>query len=231
MDWAYTVFVESAVWICLLVLCYGISLRIASASQQHVLLHPIVVTTILLLVLTQIIEPDVARVMGHLDLVQWLLGPLTVGLALPVYKQLPVLRRMGIKVVLPIMVGGIFAPLSAWSVLYFLGTDVAWQMTMLTKSITTPFAMDTATMLGGIAGLAAVFNIVTGVIVVMTLPMVNHILRIHGDQASGLMLGVLGHGIGTSKAVLLSEQAGAFASLALCVNGVVTAMALSFLFG
>ena len=222
---------HSAMWIVILVLCYGFAIRLAKWTNQHVLTHPILNTTTLVLTFTQLIEPDVQRVMTHLHPIIYLLGPLTVGLALPVYNQLPILRQLGVKVLLPIAVGGLFAPLSAFSVLYLLDAEPAWQLTILTKSITTPFAMDTATMLGGIAGLAAVFNIITGVIGVMALPSVNRWLQINDDKANGLVLGTIAHGIGTSKAVLLSEQAGAFASLALCVNGVGTAIVLSVLLG
>ena len=230
-DLSFSDISHSAMWIVMLVLCYGLAIRFATWTNQHILAHPILITTTLLLTLTQLIEPDVGQVMTHLHPIKYLLGPLTVGLALPVYNQFPVLRELGIKVIIPIAVGGLFAPLSAFSVLYLLDAEPEWQLTILTKSITTPFAMDTATMLGGIAGLAAVFNIITGMIGVMALPSVNRLLQINDDKANGIVLGTIAHGIGTSKAVLLSEQSGAFASLALCVNGVGTAIVLSLLLG
>ena len=221
----------SAMWIVLLLLCYGVSLRLARLLKQHIIAHPIVITTSLMLFLSQFINTDVNVVMDYLDPVAYLLGPLTVGLALPVYNQLAVLRQFGFKVLIPILLGGILAPLSSYSVLYVLGAEYSWQMTMLTKSITTPFAMDTATMLGGIAGLAAVFVIITGIVGVMALPILNRVLRINEGKVNGLVLGTIAHGIGTAKAVQLSEQAGAFASLALCVNGITTAITLSVLLG
>ena len=227
----YSDIAHPAMWIVILLICYGLSLRLAKWTQQHILTHPILITTTLMFTITQFIEPDVELVITHLHPIKYLLGPLTVGLALPVYNQLPILRQLGIKVLLPISVGGVFAPLSAFSVLYFLDAEPAWQATILTKSITTPFAMETATMLGGIAGLAAVFNIITGMIGVMALPSVNRWLNINEDKANGLVLGTIAHGIGTSRAVLISEQAGAFASLALCVNGVGTVIVLSVLLG
>lgn len=221
----------SAMWIVLLLACYGLSLRLARLLNQHIIAHPIIITTSLMILLSQLINTDVDVVMGHLHPVAYLLGPLTVGLALPVYNQLAVLKSLGLKVLIPIVIGGICAPLSAYTVLYILGAEHTWQMTMLTKSITTPFAMDTASMLGGIAGLAAVFVIITGIVGVMALPLLNRVLGINEDKTNGLVLGTIAHGIGTAKAVQLSEQAGAFASLALCVNGIATAITLSVLLG
>jgi putative effector of murein hydrolase len=152
-DLSFSDISHSAMWIVILLLCYGLAMRLAKWTNQHILAHPILITTTLMLTLTQLIEPDVALVMTHLHPIKYLLGPLTVGLALPVYNQLSVLRELGIKVIIPIAVGGLFAPLSAFSVLYLLDAEPAWQLTILTKSITTPFAMDTASMLGELQGL------------------------------------------------------------------------------
>ena len=221
----------STMWIVLLLLCYALSLRLARLLKQHIVAHPIIITTSFMLFLSRFINTDVDVVMDYLDPVAYLLGPLTVGLALPVYNQLAVLKQLGFKVLIPILLGGIFAPLTAYGVLNLLGAEYSWQMTILTKSITTPFAMDTATMLGGIAGLAAVFVIITGIVGVMALPLLHRVLGINEDKANGLVLGTIAHGIGTAKAVQLSEQAGAFASLALCVNGIMTAITLSVLLG
>lgn len=228
---SWHIFRTSAMWIVLLLICYGLSLRLARLLNQHIVAHPIIITTSLLLFLSQLINTEVDVIIDYLDPIAYLLGPLTVGLALPVYNQLTVLRQLGFKVLLPILLGGIFAPLSAYTVLYVLGAEYTWQMTMLTKSITTPFAMDTASMLGGIAGLAAVFVIITGIVGVMALPLLNRVLGINEDKTNGLVLGTIAHGIGTAKAVQLSEQASAFASLALCVNGIMTAIMLSVLLG
>lgn len=221
----------SAMWIVLLLACYGLSFRLARLCNQHIIANPIIITTSLMLLASQWININVDIVMGHLHPLAYLLGPLTVGLALPVYNQLAVLKSLGFKVLIPIFIGGLFAPISAYSVLSLFEIEHTWQMTMLTKSITTPFAMDTANILGGIAGLAAVFVIITGIVGVMVLPLLNRVLNINDDKSNGLVLGTIAHGIGTAKAVQLSEQAAGFASLALCVNGITTAITLSVLLG
>ena len=119
------------------------------------------------------------------------------------------------------------APLTAWLILYALDSSVALQLTILTKSITTPLAMDTARLIGGIPPVAAIVVIMTGIVGVVFSPWIFGLAKIKEDAVKGLTLGIFAHGIGTAKALQISERAGAFASLALGVNGVVTAIILS----
>ena len=65
-DLSFSDISHSAMWIVMLVLCYGLAIRFAKWTNQHILAHPILTTTTLLLTLTQLIEPDVGQVMTHL---------------------------------------------------------------------------------------------------------------------------------------------------------------------
>ena len=46
----------------------------------------------------------------------------------------------------------------------------------------------------------------------------------------GFALGVAAHGLGTARAFQISEETGAFSALAMCLNGIVTALLLPALF-
>ena len=50
------------------------------------------------------------------------------------------------------------------------------------------------------------------------------LLRVRDWRAYGLAAGTAGHGLATAQVLLLDETAGAFAGLAIGVNGVVTAV-------
>ena len=100
------------------------------------------------------------------------------------------------------------------------------QLSLAPKSVTTPIAMGVAERIGGIASLTAVLVIVTGIVGAVLAPTLFRLLRVQEDAIQGFALGVAAHGIGTARAFQISEQAGAFAALAMGLNGAITALLL-----
>ena len=90
--------------------------------------------------------------------------------------------------------------------------------------------MDAAREIGGIPSLAAVFVIVTGIIGACFADMIFRFIGVSDPRAKGVALGTVAHAVGTAKAVSDSTVAGAFASVALCVNGILTAIFLPLIF-
>lgn len=184
----------------------------------------------MVLIMQYFLLTSVTRYQNATALLSFLLGPATVALAIPLYKQLRLLMRMSWRVLLPIIVAGIIAPALSWLSLYGFDAPLNLQMTVMVKSITTPLAMDTAESIGGIAALAAVVVISTGIVGAICGPTLFKIIRVNNHAAQGTALGAIAHAIGTAKAISISEQAAAFATLALCVNGIVTSILLPLLF-
>jgi putative effector of murein hydrolase len=194
-------------------------------------LHPLIVSTAIIITLQLVMHTSVEQYQQHTMLLSALLGPATVALAVPLYKQLSLLMKMSWRVLVPICVAGVLAPLLSWLCLYLLNTPLNLQMTILVKSITTPLAMDAAGAIGGIPSLAAVFVISTGIVGAICGPAVFSLIGVHNQAAQGTALGAVSHAIGTARAISISEQCTAFATLALCVNGIATALILPILFG
>jgi putative effector of murein hydrolase len=225
----------STVWLAITLVVYIGSLKFYALTKSlpyiNPLLHPLVVSSAIIIALQVISNTSVTDYQSHTHLLSMLLGPATVALALPLYKQLRILVKMSWRVLLPIVVAGILAPLLSWLSLYTFNTPINLQMTMLVKSITTPLAMDTAEAIGGIPSLAAVFVISTGIVGAICGPTLFALLGVTNHAAQGTALGAVTHAVGTVKAISISEQCTAFATLALCVNGIFTALLLPLLFG
>ena len=158
--------------------------------------------------------------------VHFLLGPATVALAIPLYAQLGKVRAMRWPVLLGLSVGSVCAVASAMGIARALGASVPTQLSLAPKSVTTPIAMAVAERIGGIASLAAVLVIVTGIVGAVVAPALFRWLRIKDHAIQGFALGVVAHGIGTARAFAINEQAGAFAALAMGLNGAITALLL-----
>jgi putative effector of murein hydrolase len=175
-------------------------------------------------------QQGLAEYQQQVAFLQWFLGPATVALAVPLFKQMETIKRSGSALLLPISLGAIAAPLFAVIWLYWAKVDMALQVTMLSKSITTPLAMDTAKFMGGYPELAAVIVILTGIVGAVSCRWIFRLLSIKSQEAQGIALGTVAHAVGTALAFQISEKSGAFATLALCVNGVLTAILLPLLF-
>jgi putative effector of murein hydrolase len=210
---------------------YLLARKLHFSFNQSPLLHPLTTSTLVIGLGLYFFQVDVIEYKRGITLFELLLGPATVALAVPLYNQLSVLRQLGFKVLLPIVIGGTVAPILAWMSVYFLDSPLQLQMTMLVKSITTPLAMGTAELIGGMPGLAAVIVILTGIVGATFAPWLIMISKADSEYAQGLALGSVAHVVGTARALSISETCGACATLGLCLNGIFTALLLPILFG
>ena len=221
-------------WVLVTLLCYTGALKLyqitANVRLLQPLTHPLITSSTVIIALLYFFDTPVKEYQSNTYLLTLLLGPATVALALPLYNQFSLLLKMGFRVIVPIMIAAIIAPVLSWLAVYLLDAPLNLQLTMLTKSITTPLAMDTAEAIGGIAPLAAIFVITTGIIGAVFGPFIFKLCSITNHAAQGLALGSVAHAIGTARAISISEQCTAFSTLALCINGIVTSIMLPLLF-
>lgn len=155
-----------------------------------------------------------------------LLGPATVALAVPLYLNLRRIRQLFWPTFTTLVVGGVFATGLVVLLGWWFGAEHKVLMTLAPKSVTSPIAMLVADQLGGVAALAAVFVLITGVIGAITGPALLRVLGVHSPEARGMALGMTAHAVGTSVALQEGEECGAFAALAMSLMGVGTAVFL-----
>ncbi|MEW9799328.1 LrgB family protein [Alteromonas sp. CYL-A6] len=225
----HTFSLQGALWLLVTVTCYVLALRLHLASRGNPLLHPLVVTACLVGGVTALTQTPMTAYREYASLLHWLLGPATVALALPMFNQWQKIRHLGWRLPLAIGIGGVIAPVLAWTSLFIADAPTAMQLTMLLKSITTPLAMEASRLIGGVPELAAVFVIVTGIVGAMACNLVFRLTGVTDEHAKGIALGSVAHAVGTARALQLSEQAGAMSTLGLCVNGIMTAIIIPLL--
>ncbi len=159
----------------------------------------------------------------------FLLGPATVALAIPLYAQLGRLKRMAGPLLVALLAGSLTAAFSAVLIGKLLGASDATLFSLAPKSVTTPIAMGIAERLGGLPSLTAVLVILTGILGAVGAQWLYALLKCNDPAIRGFALGVASHGIGTARAFQISEQTGAFAALAMGLNGLLTAALLPWL--
>jgi predicted murein hydrolase (TIGR00659 family) len=161
--------------------------------------------------------------------VHFLLGPATVALAIPLYRQFDRVRRSALAVLSSIIAGSATAAVSAVGIAWLLGGSKEALASLAPKSVTTPVAMAIAEQLGGLPSLTAVLVISTGIIGAIAGPWVLDLLRVRNMAARGLAMGTASHGLGTARAIQVDEVAGAFSGLAMGLNALATAVLLPLL--
>ncbi|NMG76617.1 LrgB family protein [Aromatoleum diolicum] len=198
-------------------------------ANHHPLLNPVMIAvTALVLVLTLTDTPYQTYFDGA-QFVHFLLGPATVALAIPLYAQWERLRGMLLPLLVTLAVGSLTAAISAVGIAALLGASRESVMSLAPKSVTMPIAMGVAERLGGLPSLTAVLVMSTGIVGAVGARYVYQLLRIDDHAVRGFAIGIASHGIGTARAFQVSEQAGAFAALAMGLNGLLTAVSLPWI--
>ncbi|WP_236206125.1 LrgB family protein [Pseudomonas tohonis] len=155
-----------------------------------------------------------------------LLGPATVALAVPLFLNLKRIRQLFWPTLITLSIGGLVATVMGVGLAWAFGAEHMMLMTMAPKSVTSPIAMLVAEQIGGVAALAAVFVLITGVIGATLGPELLRRVGVRHPAAQGMTLGITAHAVGTARALQEGEECGAFAALAMSLMGVATAVLL-----
>jgi len=161
-------------------------------------------------------------------LIQFLLGPATVALALPIYANTGRIRGAAVGIAAGVTVGATVACASAVGIAWVLGAPDDIVRSIAPKSVTTPIAIGISQEIGGHPSLTAVLVITSGIIGAMLSGPLYDWIGVRDWEARGLATGIASHGIGTAQMLSVNETAGAFAGLAIGLTGLFTAVVLPF---
>ncbi|MCG1055920.1 LrgB family protein [Mycetohabitans sp. B5] len=151
----------------------------------------------------------------------WLLGPATVAFAVPIYEYRQLIRRHWLSLSVGVAVGVLSGVAGSLALARLLHLSADLQHSLLTRSVSTPFALAVSDRLHASRDLTALFVIATGVVGMLVGELVLAILPLRSRLACGALLGAAAHGAGTVKARELGSQEGVVASLTMMICGVV----------
>ncbi len=195
------------------------------------ILNPLLISSLMVLAFLALFRIDYQVYNNGAKYLSYLLTPATVCLAIPLYKQLELLKKY-----FPAVIGAICSGVAASAVSVFLlvklmGLGHEHYVTLLPKSITTAIGMGVSEEAGGIVTLTVIAIIITGVLGSVVAETVFQIMGIRHPVAKGLALGTSAHAIGTSKALELGEIEGAMSSLSIAVAGLMTVVLVPLISG
>ena len=202
---------------------------VAYERTRWIFLQPVLLSMVLLVCLLLATGLEYVEYSTSVSPLILLLGPSTVALAVPLYLNLRRIRQLLVPILVTLLVAGVFATVFGVLLGWLLGADQLVLMTLAPKSVTSPIAMLVADEIGGVAALAAVFVMITGVLGAMFGPALLDLCRVRHPAARGMAMGMTAHAVGTSRALQESEECGAFSALAMSLMGVATAVLLPLL--
>lgn len=195
-------------------------------GRHSPLLNPVLIAVLLVVAALALTGTDYASYFDGAQFVHFLLGPATICLAVPLYRQFDRVRRSALAILVSLLAGSVAAIASALALGLLLGAGRDTLLAMAPKSVTAPVAMGISETLGGLPSLTAVLVILTGMLGAILGPWLLDRLGITDPAARGLAMGTASHGIGTARALEESELAGAFSGLAMGLNALATAILL-----
>lgn len=189
--------------------------------------NPIFISIAVVIVVLLVFNIDYESYLNGAKILNHLLTPATVCLAIPLYEQLSVLRHNAKAVLIGIVAGVVTSMVMIFLFACLFRFSHEMYVTLLPKSITTAIGMGQSEKLGGIVALTAAVITVTGVFGNMTAAAVCRLFRITDPVAKGVAIGTSSHAAGTAKAMEMGEIEGAMSSLSIVICGLFTVIAAS----
>ncbi|MDS0527167.1 LrgB family protein [Clostridium sp. SHJSY1] len=150
------------------------------------------------------------------------LGPSTVILAVPLYKQMELLKKHAASIIIGILFGSIVGMLSVVVLSHYMGLNGALIKSLLPKSVTTPIGIELSNQMEGIVPITVLAIIISGIIGAVLGPTICKLFHIKDSVAIGVSIGTSSHAVGTSKALEIGEIEGAMSGLSIGIAGIIT---------
>lgn len=216
--------------ILLSVVCYEIGILIQRKTKNPIL-NPLLIAIILVIAVLLVLDiPKETYDLGG-SYILFLLGPATVVMAVPLYKQINLLKKDWLPILVGILAGSATSVLSVIGLTRLFGVNLEIAVSMLPKSVTTAIGMEVSKEIGGVVSLTVAVIVITGILGAVTGPFILKVLGIKDEVAQGVAMGTASHAVGTSKAMELGETQGAMSGLSIGIAGLATVLIIPLVIG
>lgn len=225
MDW----FIETPYFgILISIIAFEIGLYIYKKTKIP-LFHPLLISITLIILTLSIFDINLSSYEKGGNIISLFLGPVTVTLAIPLYRQTELLKKHKMPILIGVFTGVITSFISVVVLAKIFNYDTKMIYSLIPKSITTPIGIEISETIGGIRSITVMSIVITGIIGAIIAPFVCKIFKIEHKVARGIAIGTSSHAVGTAKAMEIGETEGAMSGLAMGLAGLVTALIMPLL--
>ncbi|MGI6730605.1 MAG: LrgB family protein [Anaerovoracaceae bacterium] len=207
--------------------CYFLGELIYNKTKLTIL-QPILTASVLVIAFLTVGNISFEVYYQQNSILNYILPLTAVVLAVPLYKNLHVLKKHAIPIMAGIISGTVVTMLGIVIFGKLMRTEELIIVSMIPKSATNPIAIEVSALIGGIPSLTVAMVVITGTLGAVFGPEVLKLMRIKNDVAKGIALGSMCHAVGTARAFKESEIQGSMSSLAMALAGTLTAILSPF---
>lgn len=207
--------------IALCVCAYQLGIYIQNKTHLAIL-NPLFIAILIIIAVLQIGKISLDTFNRGGVLIDMMLCPATIMLAIPMYKQRNIIKKNFVPIIFGTFVGSAVSMSSIYFLCRWVGISDTIAMSLLPKSTTTPIAIEISNILGGIPALTVAAVIFTGILGNIFLPVFIKIFHINNRIAAGLAIGTASHALGTARAVELGETEAALSGIAVGIAGIIS---------
>ncbi|SHJ07408.1 TIGR00659 family protein [Arenibacter nanhaiticus] len=204
----------------------------ANALRKRIplaIFNPVLMATVSIIVVLVVFKIDIEAYNKGGDLLTFFLGPSIVALGVFFYEKYEEIKNDFIPFFIAVIVGGLMSIVSVVLILLLFNVPLVIVKSLASKSVTTPIAIEVSKMIGGIPEITAGIVILVGIFGNAFGPAILKFMGITSKSALGAALGTAAHGIGTARALEEGKLTGVYSGLAMCVNGIVTAVVTPYI--
>lgn len=210
----------------MLALTFGVFYAAKTIQRRlgWVLFNPILIAIAIIILFLLVMDIPYEKYHEGAKMIEFWLKPAVVALGVPLYLQLSSIKQQFLPILASQLMGCIAGIVSVVVISKLLGASDVVIMSLASKSVTTPIAMEVTQVLGGIPSLTAAIVVITGLIGAIIGFKTLSVSHVNNPMALGLSMGAASHALGTSAAMDRDQFVGAYASLGLTLNGIFTAL-------
>ena len=191
------------------------------------LMNPLLIAVVLVVAFLAISGVSYTSYSNGARILDYLLTPATICLAVPLYQQIELLKKNYKAVVAGLVSGVLTSLISVFLLALLFQFDHASYVTFLPKSITTAIGMGISDELGGYVSITVVVILLTGVFGNIFADKILKLFHVEEPIAKGIAIGSAAHAMGTARAMEMGQIEGAMSGLSIVVSGILTVIGAS----
>ncbi len=192
------------------------------SKLPYPIFNPMLIGSVFVIVVLGVFKIDYEVYKKGANYLSYFLTPATVCLAIPLYKQISLLKKNVVAIFGGILAGTLGHLVTIVLLGAFLRLDSKIIISALSKSVTMPIALGISGEVGGIEAVTIVGVTIAGLIGAIFGPFILKVFKIQEPIAQGLAIGTASHAMGTSKMVEVGQVQAAMSSVAIVITGLLT---------
>ena len=211
-----------------LVAFYGFGL-VQKRFGGHSMLNPVVWAIVVCVCFLSFSGISYDTYMQGAGIIHFLLGPVTVALAVPLYRLIGKISQDARAILITILAACLISAFSAFGIMVLMGASEEMRLAVTSKSVTAPIAIEIANKIGTPSSLAVLFVFATNIPWLLLTSFVFRAIRMKDQRAQGIALGTVCHGLGVARAFQVSELCGTYAVIGMSLMGIISGILLPIL--